>query len=144
MAEKQPALITVRVACQPAFQDLDIMQVVWHGRYWQFIEQAREALFNHIGYGYAKMLQRGYQFPIIKAEIKYIQPIVLNQQFEVQAELLEYENRVNIRFTFFDKLSQKVLCKASSVQVVVAVGERHLQFVTPDCFQQRVQSFLSN
>ncbi|MFC0309029.1 acyl-CoA thioesterase [Gallibacterium trehalosifermentans] len=144
MSAKQPALISVRVACQPAFQDLDIMQVVWHGRYWQFIEQAREALFNHIGYGYAEMIKRGYQFPIIKAEIKYIQPIVLDQQFDVEAALLEYENRVHIRFTFFDKQSQKILCKASSMQAVVAVGERHLQFVTPDCFQQKVRSFLAN
>ncbi|OBW96438.1 hypothetical protein QV08_10060 [Gallibacterium salpingitidis] len=139
---KNNVLLNVRVACKPAFQDLDIMHVVWHGRYWQFIEQAREALFDYIGFGYGEMIKQGYQFPIVKADIKYIQPILLNQQFEVQADLLEYENQVKINFTFFDKASQTVLCKASSTQVAVAVGDKHLQFVTPDCFQQKVRSFL--
>lgn len=143
MSTRKKPLISVSVECKPAFQDLDIMYVVWHGRYWRFIEQAREALFDHIGFGYTEMIKQGYQFPIVKADIKYIQPICLDQHFEVRAELYEYENQVKIGFIFFDKESQKILCKASSTQVVVATGDKHLQFVTPDCFQQKVRSVLS-
>lgn len=138
----QPILLNVSVQCKPSFEDLDIMQVVWHGRYWHFIEQARNALFEHIGYGYGEMIASGYQWPIVKAEIKYIQPITLNQPFQVTAQLLEYENRVKLRFVF-QAQDGKVLAKAESVQVAVAIGDTTLQFVTPDCFQQRLRPFLN-
>ncbi|TNH05996.1 acyl-CoA thioesterase [Testudinibacter sp. TR-2022] len=143
MTRYKTGLVQASVQLKPAFQDLDPMQVVWHGRYWQFIEEARIALFDKLGYGYREMVASGYQWPVVKAEIKYIRPIVLDQQFTVTADLIEFENQVKIAFTFRDYRENTVLCRASSTQVAVRLGGDELQFVTPDCWQNKVRCCLN-
>ncbi|MGC7559773.1 acyl-CoA thioesterase [Pasteurella sp. PK-2025] len=142
MKKKVPSLLTHRVDLKPAFQDLDIMNVVWHGRYWQFIETARHALFQKIGYGYPEMIATGYQYPIVQADIKYIRPITLEQDFYILADLLEFENRIKIQFRFYDSRTDQLLCQASSTQVAMITGDQHLQFMTPACWQDKVRSIL--
>lgn len=142
MKRNIPALISHRTDLKPAFQDLDIMNVVWHGRYWQFIETARNALFQKIGYSYPEMIATGYQYPIVQADIKYIRPITLEQDFYIISDLLEFENRIKIQFHFYDGKTNQLLCQASSTQVAMVTGEQHLQFVTPECWQSKVRSIL--
>ena len=44
---------TVRVC--PQFYDLDPMNIVWHGNYPRFLEQARCALLDKIAFNYVEM-----------------------------------------------------------------------------------------
>lgn len=62
------------------FYDVDSMDMVWHGNYVKYLEQARCRLFEKLGYDYSCMLAHGHAWPIVDLKIKYIKPAVFCQK----------------------------------------------------------------
>jgi hypothetical protein len=60
-----------RVQLQIQFYDLDPMEIVWHGRYVEYMETARCALLDQIGYNYPAMKDSGYGWPVIDLRLRY-------------------------------------------------------------------------
>jgi len=123
---------------QVQFYDLDPMNVVWHGNYARYFEQARCVLLDKIGYNYPEMKESGYLWPIIDMHTRYIQALRFGQIVTVKAELIEYECRLTIRYTIFDKETGKRLCKGTTQQVAVEEKTGELQLVTPAILAQKL------
>src|ERR1700682_308865 len=87
-------MISTEVTLRTQFYNLDPMNIVWHGNYVRYLEQARTALLTKIGYGYREMEASGFAWPIVDLSIKYVRPLRLSQDFIVRATLTEYENRL--------------------------------------------------
>lgn len=120
---------SVDVTIKAQFYDLDPMQVVWHGNYARYLEEARCALLDSIGYNYPQMQDSGYLWPIVDLRIKYVRPLRFAQEFTVTATIADFENRLKIDYRICDKLTGEVLTKATTVQVAVlaATGELCLE-----------------
>lgn len=112
-------MISVRVPVKAQFYDLDPMNVVWHGNYARFLEQARCALLDRIGFNYTEMAATDYVWPIVDMRIKYVRPMMFNQEAIVTATLTEYENRLRIDYVISDATSGGVLTKAQTIQFAV-------------------------
>ena len=135
-------MLSAEIEGKAEFYDLDPMQVVWHGNYARFLEQARSALMDRIGYSYNEMHQSGLALPIVDFRIKYIRPIRLAQCFRVVARLLEYENRLKIAYEIYDIATGDSVTKAQTVQVAVTpAGE--LVFQSPDALIEKVRKLLT-
>ena len=52
-------------------QHTDHAGVMWHGSYFNFLEEARIDALNKIGITYSKLSQEGYEIPVVSAQIKY-------------------------------------------------------------------------
>jgi hypothetical protein len=65
---------SAEIALKIQFYDLDPMQVVWHGNYARYFEQARCALLDSIGYNYPEMKASGYAWPVIDMQAFPSQP----------------------------------------------------------------------
>jgi len=85
------------------FFDCDALGIVWHGNYVKYFEEARDEFLCLIGYNYQQMAESGYVWPVVDLQIKYVKPIVLGQNFIVEATLLEYENRLKLGFRLMMK-----------------------------------------
>jgi acyl-CoA thioester hydrolase len=120
---------SVEVTIKAQFYDLDPMDVVWHGNYARYLEQARCELLDSIGYNYPQMHESGYLWPIVEMRIKYVRPLRFGQEFVVAATIAEFENRLRIDYRIRDKVSGEVLTKATTTQVAVhaATGELCLE-----------------
>lgn len=121
------------------FYDMDPMNVVWHGNYLRFFEVARSVLLERLEYGYEQIQASGYQWPIVDFRIKYVRPLLLQQRIIVEAELIEYENRLKIDYLIYDEGTGEVLTKATSVQVFVKIGTQELEFETPPALRERIK-----
>ncbi len=124
------------------FYDLDPMNVVWHGNYARFLEQARCDLLDAIGYNYRQMEDSGYAWPIVDMRIKYVRPIRFAQEVLITATLVEYQNRLKIEYRIRDRESGAVLTKASTVQVAVCVKTGEMQFESPSALTDRVKEVI--
>jgi acyl-CoA thioester hydrolase len=133
--------LSAQIEGKADFCDLDPMQVVWHGNYARFLEQARTALMERIGYSYNEMHQSGLAWPIVDLHIKYVRPLRLGQGFRVAARLLEYENRLKIAYEIFDIATGECVTKAQTVQVAVTL-EGELVFQSPDTLIEKVRKLL--
>ena len=135
-------MISASVSAKAQFYDLDPMQVVWHGNYVRFLEQARCALLDKIGFNYAEMSQSGYIWPIVDMRIKYVRPIRFAQEVEIEATLVEYENRLKIAYRICDRASGDILTKAHTIQVAVDPGTNELLFESPPVLRAKVEQRL--
>ncbi len=113
------------------FYDLDPMDIVWHGNYVKYLEVARCALLDSIGYNYPQMKQSGYSWPVIEMNLRYIGPAVFGQKLRLRAELVEYENRLKIDYLISDAATGKRLNRASTTQVAVDIATGEMCFVSP-------------
>jgi acyl-CoA thioester hydrolase len=135
--------VIIRCPLNIQFYDLDPMNVVWHGNYVRFFEVARSALLDVIEFNYLQMQESGFIWPIVDLQIKYVRSLFLNQKAYIEAELVEYENRIVIKYTIFDEQTGEVLTKAKSVQVAVRESTREMEFETPQVMVDRITKYLN-
>ena len=135
-------MISAEVEITAQFYDLDPMQVVWHGNYTRFLEQARCALLDKIGYNYPEMEKSGFLWPIVDLHLKFVRPVRYAQTIWVEATLLEYENRLKISYRCRDKASGETLTKAHTVQVAVDAASGELCLESPPILIDRIRRLL--
>ena len=80
-----------------------------------FLNKPRSDLLNIIGYNYKQMKETEYLWPIVDFRVKYLRPIVLQQSILVEASLIEYENRLKIKYFIYDVHTKEILTKAESI-----------------------------
>ncbi|WP_207459185.1 acyl-CoA thioesterase [Azospirillum sp. SYSU D00513] len=135
-------MISAEVAIQAQFYDLDPMNVVWHGNYVRYLEQARCALLDRIGYNYPDMQASGFIWPIVDMNLKYVRPVRFGQVIIVQATLVEYENRMKIDYRIRDQATGELLTKARTVQLAVSAETGELSFDSPPALIEKVRRLL--
>jgi acyl-CoA thioester hydrolase len=126
------------IELEPAFYDIDPMDVVWHGHYAKFLELARAALMNRLGFGYQEMRDAGFAFPIIELFIRYAQPLRLGQRVCVMARIVEWESRLKVNYEIRDAGSRRRLTKAHTVQVAVNARNGELCYVCPKILWEKL------
>jgi acyl-CoA thioester hydrolase len=126
-----PGHWVAEIETQVQFYDLDPMEVVWHGHYVKYLEIARCALLDGIGYNYAQMKASGYAWPVIDMHIRYASSATFGQRLKLRAEIVEWENRLKIRYLITDAITGRRLSRASTTQVAVALATGEMCFVSP-------------
>jgi len=131
---------SVEIAIKVQFYDLDPMQVVWHGNYPRYFEQARCALMDSIGYSFREMEQSGHVWPIVDMRIKYVRPLRFGQNIAVTATIVEFENRLKIDYRIRDRDTNETLTKATTIQVAVVAATGELCLECPPALTERLRS----
>ncbi|MDO6426640.1 acyl-CoA thioesterase [Thalassotalea sp. 1_MG-2023] len=141
--KSKDALISAYAEIDIPFQDCDPMQVVWHGNYARYLEEARRELLRKIDYDYLQMQASGFMWPIIDMRLKYVNSAYFSQLIRVDAYLKEYESRLKIDYIISDVKTGQKLTKAYTIQVAVDIESREMQFESPKLFIDKIQSWLS-
>ena len=133
--------VTASIEMDIPFQDIDAMEIVWHGNYTRYLEIARCALLDCIDYDYPRMRDSGFAWPVIDMRIKFIRPLHFKQRIRVRAELKEYENRLKIEFLITDAFSGEKLSKAYSTQVAVNMQTQEMCFASPPVLLEKLAAY---
>ncbi len=134
----KPSRWWAEIEIQVQFYDLDPMEIVWHGNYVRYLEQARCALFDKIGYNYVEMKASGFAWPIIELQLRYAGPATFRQYLKIRAEIVEWENRLKIDYLITDAATGKRINRASTVQVAVNIDNHEMCFVSPPVLFERL------
>ena len=135
-------MLESEIEVEVPFHDCDPMGVTWHGCYVRYLETARSALLNRIGYNVRQMTASGYAWPIVELKMKYVKTTTFGQRLVVRAALQEYENRLKIAYSIADRASGEIVTKASTTQVAVDQARGDMCFVSPDVFLDKVRAAL--
>ncbi|UXY16003.1 acyl-CoA thioesterase [Chitiniphilus purpureus] len=120
------------------FHDLDPLAVVWHGNYARYFEHARTALLQGIDYDVPQMRASGYSWPVIELTVRYARPLTYQQRIRVRAELIEWENRMKIRYEIRDAANGERLTRGHTVQAAVELASGRMCFVSPPVLRDRL------
>jgi len=126
------------ICINPAFYDLDPMDIVWHGNYVKYLELARNALMAKYHYDYLQMRESGYAWPIVDLRLKYVGMVSYGQRIKVRAKIVEWESRLKIDYLITCDETGTRLTKASSVQVALDIQTREMCWVCPSILWQRL------
>jgi acyl-CoA thioester hydrolase len=122
------------------FHDVDMVGVVWHGHYLRYLENARWALMNHLGYGFDRMVAAGFVWPIVELQTKYVNPARFGDRLRVRASLVEWEYRLTLNYLLTRPADDVRIARARTVQVAVDARSGELQFVLPGDFRDVLQA----
>jgi len=134
--------ISARIEATVAFHDVDIAGVVWHGHYLKYLENARWALMDRLGFGLEATLASGYGWPIVELQVKYVQAAKFGDRLSVRASLIEWQNRMAVNYLVTRSTNNERMARARTVQVAVDAKTGLLQFTTPQILLDRVQQAL--
>ena len=138
MRRRFAGYLTASISTRVPFHDLDPTGVVWHGRYFKYLEGARCALLESLGYSYDAMLESGFLWPVVDSQIKYVHPLTLNQEVKVIAFLTEWEFKLTVDYQLENEDGQ-VCTRARTVQVPVDAATTELRLGCPPVFVQKVE-----
>ena len=123
------------------FYDVDSMDIVYHANYVKYLEVARCDLLDKIGYGYNQMRATNYVFPVATLNVKYIRSLKFGQTATVRASLLEWENRIKIKYEILTP-DGDVATKAETTQMAVKMPQGETCFVCPKELTDNVEAIL--
>ena len=135
--------VSAQIEIKVGFYDVDSMNVVWHGNYVKFLEDARCALLDKFGYDYTIMREEGYAWPIVSLKVKYIRPCFFKQLIKVKATLIEFENCLKVKYLITDAVSGNRLSQAETMQMAVNLKTGKSIFSSPSGFVDKVKSILN-
>ena len=124
------------------FFDLDPMNVVWHGNYINYFEIGRRALLEKIGYNYSEMEQSGYAFPVIEISAKYLGSLRYRDRARIKAILMEYENRLRIKYEIRHAQTGLLATKGVSTQMAYDIKAGDSCFVCPKILADKVEALI--
>lgn len=139
----EKVLLEAEMPFKVEFYDVDTMGVVWHGNYIKYMEAVRCVLLDKIGYGYSEMMKEGFAFPVITINLKYVRSLVFGENAVIKAYLLEYKDRLRIKYEVFNSAGM-VATKGETVQIAVDWNTKETQFESPELFVQRVEETIRN
>ena len=85
-------------------QHTDHAGVMWHGSYFNFLEEARIDALNKVGISYSKLSKKGFEIPVISAKINYKISFLHGEELKLMSKFkLENKIRLNCKTLFLKK-----------------------------------------
>ncbi|MDR1005175.1 MAG: acyl-CoA thioesterase [Prevotellaceae bacterium] len=110
--------LTASKAFDVRFSEVDSMNIVWHGSYSLYFEDAREAFGKKYGLGYLLIFDNGFYAPLVDLRFQYKKPLVYGMNPRVD---IVYRPTAAAKIVFDyeirDTRDESLLATGTSVQV---------------------------
>jgi acyl-CoA thioester hydrolase len=127
------AVTSCEITRRVPFYDLDPIQVVWHGNYFNYFEDARVALFARNGIDLFDVYKKtSIIFPIIKTSTKHISPLRYNDEFICKATMIDARFKLVVDFELRLAAGGMVCTRGRTEQVAVRAPEMEILFSIPE------------
>ena len=133
--EPGPEPLAVRTTRHVRFEELDPLQIVWHGRYVSYFEDGRVAFGRHHGLPYEAFMENRIAAPIVSLHIDFMNPLTFDEQITIEATLHWCEAvRLQFAYTVFNGEGVKA-ASGYSIQVLTD-RQGNTLYVAPDWIEE--------
>ncbi len=126
-----------------SFEDLDPMNIVWHGNYMRYMEQARCDLLDKLNYTYNDMKADGIAYPVAKMKVKYIKPAEFEDILLIESELISVEPSLDIEYTIYNKITGDKIFEGFTMQIGIDAETKNSTYTAPKRFLQAIEEAYS-
>ena len=100
-------------------QNSDHAGVMWHGNYFNWLEEGRINALSEVGVNYHDLTKRGFDLPLIDSYIKYIKPIYLGDKIIIESIFnISKSPKINVNSKFLND-KKEILTKAEVNMVLI-------------------------
>ncbi|MDR0700060.1 MAG: acyl-CoA thioesterase [Tannerella sp.] len=118
------------------FSEVDSMNIVWHGSYALYFEDAREEFGRVYGLSYQLFLEKEYPAPLVDLTFRYIKPLFYGQRARID---ITYRNTRAAKIVFDYEIhlpeDESLVTTGTSIQVFLN-KERNLMLTNPLFYEE--------
>ncbi len=134
-----PPASAVAVELEVPFHHVDILEVVWHGHYPEYLEVARTALLRSRRLDAPEMRELGYRFYVSESHIRHVAPLRYGDRLRVSAWFRDVENRLDIAYDL-ENVTRGHRCAQASTILVTTTHAGTLCLATPEPILERLRA----
>jgi len=117
------------------FNEVDSMQIVWHGHYIKYMEEGRETFGKKYGISYTDWKSMGYMVPLVSVSCEFRKPLQYGDTAVVETRLADSDAaKIIYNFKIFRKSDNELMATGVSTQVFLDMN-RELILTLPKFFQ---------
>ena len=88
-------------------QHVDHAGVMWHGTYFNWLEEGRINALLEVGLSYSELSKKGLDLPLINTTIEYKSPLFLGEKIKIESEFnIGNSPKVNIISEFLNQKNE--------------------------------------
>jgi len=88
-------------------QHVDHAGVMWHGTYFNWLEESRINALLEVGISYFELTKKGLDLPLINTSVKYKFPLFLGEKITIESEFnISRSPKINVISKFLNKKSK--------------------------------------
>lgn len=131
-----PDPLVVNVKKRVNFNEVDLIRIVWHGRYPLYFEEGSAELGRRFGLSFKDYYKANISAPIVQFHIDYFQPLVLDEEFIVKASFVWCEGaRLNTEFSII-KQDKSIASTGFTVQMFLDTVSSEICIASPLLLEQ--------
>ena len=132
-----PRKVEASVRLKVPFHDVDTMQVVWHGHYLKYFEQARQVLAEKSTLDmYTYHETSGFTFPVIRSSIKHVYPLRLGDEFICTVILREAKVKIVMDYEVRLAADLRLCARGRTEQVALRLENFEMELMIPEDVQE--------
>ena len=118
------------------FSEVDSMNVVWHGSYPLYFEDAREEFGRKYKLEYLRIADFGYFAPLVDLEFHYRKPLLYQMRPRIDITYHPTEAaKIIFDYEIYDTATEELMAHGRSVQVFMD-KDYHLVWTNPEFYQE--------
>ncbi|MDR2972648.1 MAG: acyl-CoA thioesterase [Bacteroidales bacterium] len=100
------------------FSEVDSMNIVWHGSYALYFEDAREEFGKKYKLGYLDIFGNGYFAPLVDLHFSYKKPLSYGQKARIEISFHNTDAaKIIFNYEIFDIEDESLIATGNSIQV---------------------------
>ena len=85
-------------------QHTDHAGVMWHGSYFNWLEESRICALSKVGLNYVDLTKKGFELPVIDTSIKYILPLYIGEKITIESKFnITKSPKINVISKFLNE-----------------------------------------
>ena len=129
-----PEPLMVKTSRRVRFEEVDLLGMVWHGRYPSYFEDGRIAFGDTFGLSYQNFIDRQTAAPIVKMHFDYKTPLRFDELFTIVTSL-HWTEATRLDFSYsIKKPDNTVAATGYTVQLLTEL-DGSILLIVPDWMQ---------
>jgi acyl-CoA thioester hydrolase len=134
-----PSRVAASVELKVPFHDCDPLFVVWHGRYFEYLEVARSALFARHEVDVEHVRALHYRMYVTDAHCRYMHPLSYNDNVRVTARFTAVTPLLRVAYEIVNLTANRRSARAVTVLATTDAAGK-LLYETPHDLLERVRA----
>jgi acyl-CoA thioester hydrolase len=135
MNETNNPILKASAEIHVRFSEVDSMNIVWHGSYALYFEDAREAFGVKYGLGYLDIFGNGYYAPLVDLRFSYKKPLIYGRPARVDITYRHTEAaKIIFDYEIYDAEDGSLITTGVSTQVFLDKQYR-LVWINPPFYE---------
>jgi acyl-CoA thioester hydrolase len=135
-AADAPDPVAIEISRRTRFSEVDVMGIVWFGRYPLYFEEASAELGRRCGLSFEDFFLAGLRAPVVECHIDYYKSLYLDEEFTIRGTMVWHEgSRINTEYHLL-KLDGGLAASGYTVQLLTDAVSGEVCIISPGLLER--------